>query len=278
VRWLPAFGQSVATAIVQFTIRTLLRSRQHRIILAFYLGLGFAAAIFFMKPPSSEPELTLITAGSPWREVGIPLLASTILMLGFWIVGNRVVFSLPLDLKANWVFRVTPVPTGRPCLRARRRALWVVALLPFWTLCGSLMVAIWPWRPALQHLVVLVLLGTTVGELCLGGTVKIPFTCSWLPGKSSFHITLWIAMLLVIIIVTNGAIWELSALDNARSYWTMIAILSAVALAVYVRAWITSSADEQVVQFEEVPVWHLLTLDLPRDGGLPPPMPRAPYV
>src|SRR5437588_5827449 len=33
--WLPRFGNALETAIVQFSIRTLLRSRQHRLILAF---------------------------------------------------------------------------------------------------------------------------------------------------------------------------------------------------------------------------------------------------
>ena len=38
VRWLPRFGNSVQTAVGQFCIRSLARSRQHRLILAFYLG------------------------------------------------------------------------------------------------------------------------------------------------------------------------------------------------------------------------------------------------
>ena len=51
LHWLPNFGQSFPTAIVQFSIRTLLRSRQHRVILSFYLGLAFGLAIFFAKSP-----------------------------------------------------------------------------------------------------------------------------------------------------------------------------------------------------------------------------------
>lgn len=39
---LPAFGTALQTAVTQFSIRTLLRSPQHRVILAFYLGIGGA--------------------------------------------------------------------------------------------------------------------------------------------------------------------------------------------------------------------------------------------
>ena len=39
------------------------------------------------------------------------------------MVGVRVVCSVPLDLRANWVFRAMPFRAGPRCLRARRRAL-----------------------------------------------------------------------------------------------------------------------------------------------------------
>jgi len=55
--WLPPFGDSLDTAVVQFSIRTLLRSRQHRIILSFYLGIGFAILILLT---GSEPDRSRI--------------------------------------------------------------------------------------------------------------------------------------------------------------------------------------------------------------------------
>ena len=41
------FGSALTNAIVGFSCRTLLRSRQHRVMLAFYAGIGFAIVIFF---------------------------------------------------------------------------------------------------------------------------------------------------------------------------------------------------------------------------------------
>ena len=72
--WLPHFGGSFETAIVQFSIRSLLRSRQHRMIFAFYLGMGLALAILFLNAP---PELSGPDAGGPWDTLSVPLLAST---------------------------------------------------------------------------------------------------------------------------------------------------------------------------------------------------------
>ncbi len=55
--WLPGFGNSLHTAVVQFSLRTLFRSRRHRVVLAFYLGLGFAIVILFLKSPVARATL-----------------------------------------------------------------------------------------------------------------------------------------------------------------------------------------------------------------------------
>jgi hypothetical protein len=94
--WSPRFGNSLDTAVVLFSIRTLLRSRQHRVILAFYLGVGFASVLLFMKTPHAQQQLLADHT---------PLLFPTVVMMCFWVVGTRVVFSMPLDLRANSALR-----------------------------------------------------------------------------------------------------------------------------------------------------------------------------
>ena len=105
IHWLPRFGNSVTTAIVHFSIRTLLRSRQHRVILAFYLGVGFAIVILFMQAPAPRQQSSSAT--------GARRLLASVLMLCCSVAGTRVVFAMPLQLKANWIFRITPLPGPR---------------------------------------------------------------------------------------------------------------------------------------------------------------------
>ena len=219
--WLPKFGNSVETAIVQFSIRTLLRSRQHRVVLAFYLGIGFACTIFFLKSPVAR-QISSPSTADPWHQPGMPLLAVSILLMGFCVLGIRVVFSLPLDLRANWIFRIAPLQAGAECLVARRRSLLVLSVLPLWLGSAALFLSIWPWRAALGHLVVLALLGVILSELCLAGAQKIPFTCSWLPGKSNFHITFWMCTALVVQIIGRAAEYEgaLSTIAPATSRYS----------------------------------------------------------
>jgi len=253
--WLPRFGNPVETAVVHFSIRTLLRSRRHRLILAFYLGIGFALMIFFVKTPEAQEQIRATSGSLLGSRVNVPLLASTVVMLGFWIVGTRVVFAMPLELRANWIFRITPIRGAAQCLRASRRALLVLGLIPLWTGSALLLLFIWPWPAAVGHLVVLGLLGTILADICLRNFQKIPFTCSYLPGKSNAHVTFWVSILLIITITGKTLEIEQRALDDPRRYFLLVGILSIAAILAKRRV-----AEDESLNFEEVPSWHITTL------------------
>jgi len=118
--WLPRFGSSPRTALAQFVIRTLLRSRRHRAIVAFYLGGGFAIVALQL---GGAMEAMHLTGKDILRQAGPLMLMSSVLILCALWLGTRTVFSLPLDLRANWLFRVTPNPGSAASLSAVRRAL-----------------------------------------------------------------------------------------------------------------------------------------------------------
>jgi CubicO group peptidase (beta-lactamase class C family) len=259
--WLPGLGTSVETAIVQFTVRTLLRSRQHRVILAFYLGIGFGATVFLVRSPIVK-EISDITLTDPWHQVSVPLLAASIILMGFWVIGMRAVFSLPLDLGANWIFRMTPVQAGLKCVSAMRRSLWALSVAPAWTISAVVFLTCWPWRAAVGHLILLALLAVIMTEFCLHGNQKIPFTCSWLPGKSNIHIVFWMCILLILEIVLKVADLERRVLEEPI-YYALIAIFLAATAAC--AAWRTSrsaEAETESLEFEETPSWKLTTLNL----------------
>jgi CubicO group peptidase (beta-lactamase class C family) len=266
--WLPGFGAPLETAVVQFSIRTLLRSRQHRVILAFYLGIGFAATIFLLRSPVAK-EISNITVIDPWHEVSVPLLAASIILMGFCVVGMRAVFSLPLELPANWIFRMTPLRAGSDCMTACRRALWTLSVAPVWLGSAAVFLTLWPWRPAAAHLLLLGLLGVVLAEVALSGNQKIPFTCSWLPGKSNFHISFWLAIMLILEIVLEGAELERRALASPWQLGAIAIVLSAVAGGAAWRTARSANSEDTSLQFEEVPSWQLVTLNLPPDGGVP---------
>ena len=254
----PRFGNPLATAVGQFTVRTLLRSRQYRLLLSFFLGIGFAATIFFVKSP--------VTQEFSERQGNVALLGSTMLIMGLCVVGARVVFSLPTDLRANWIFRVVPIRGGSGCLAARRRALYAISVVPVWAACAVLFLYTWPLRAAMQHLVMLALLGFILAELCLLGTQKIPFTCSYLPGKSNFNITFLISTAFIFTALAKAAQVERDAFEDPVRYSFIAAGLLVLAIGARWRVSRLAESYEGALQFEEESDPAIFILDLHRDG------------
>ena len=264
--WLPRFGNPLETALTQFSIRTLLRSRQHRMILAFYWGIACALVILVAKRPELREQMG---AGDDlWHQPSVPLLVASVLVLCAAIVGIRVVASMPLDLRANWIFQVTPVRGGAWSLAAVRKAFYVLGLAPVWLASGGLFLWLWPWRPAVGHLAVLALLGIALTELCLSGFHKIPFTCSYLPGKSRANMAFW-GFIALLLLMVKGADIERRALGDPASFAGMAAVLGI--LAAGARWWTSASAKspESELRFEEEPAPAIFALDLHRDGAPP---------
>jgi len=256
VHWLPRFGNLLETSVVQFSIRTLARSRQHRVMLAFFLGIGFALLAFVLKNPGPKDAAL---------RSELPMLFATVAVMCITVVGTRVVFSMPISLRANWIFRVTQVSGAWEYMAAIRRPLFVLAVAPVWILSGAILLSMWPWRLVADHLVVLGLLGATVAYVCLAAFRKIPFTCSYLPGKSYLHMAFLTAAFLMLLII-RGVVFESAALRNPTSYAAMVTVLAIAALVA--RWWAVSRGNEvdAVVQFEEVQPPILQTLGLNRDG------------
>jgi hypothetical protein len=182
------------------------------------------------------------------------------MMMFFGVLGTRVGFAMPLDLTANWIFRVTPVGGVTECLQANRRALLVLSVVPIWTAWAVVLLWLWPWWPAVGHLAVLAILGIGAAEVTLAGFRKIPFTCSYLPGKSNLHLTFWLSVLAFGLLVDHGAVLELRALWNPASYAMMIAILLiAVALA---RRRTVVMTESEALEFEDAPPPVVMVLGL----------------
>jgi hypothetical protein len=108
------------------------------------------------------------------------------MIMSFIIVGMRKVFALPVSLNANWVLRTTQIFPMRCYVAGTRFSLLLIAALPSWLLSALLTVRFRPLSQVAVHLAVLALLGITLVDLSLVGFYKVPFTCSYLPGKTNF--------------------------------------------------------------------------------------------
>jgi hypothetical protein len=121
------------------------------------------------------------------------------------VVGMRMVFSLPMDMRANWIFRVTPIPAGPGCMIARRRALYALSVVP-------------------------VCLGMALAEVCLHGMQKLPFTFSYLPGKPNFNMSFLLCSMVIFQVVVKAAQMERDSFDDSVGYAAVVGVLLALAV------------------------------------------------
>jgi CubicO group peptidase (beta-lactamase class C family) len=261
VGWLPALGTSLQAAVVHFSLRTVFRSPQHRVILAFYWGIAFALVIIFVKSPGGR-QLAEVSAVSASPETSVPLLMSSVIMMAFAVLAGRLVFAMPRDLPANWIFRVIPARDGAQYTTARRRALIVLSAAPVWTAWAVALFWLWPRRPALGHLVALAFLGMTLVEVALIGAVKIPCTCSYLPGKSHLHLAVFVVAVLLLPGIVKAARLESDALQDPFRYAAILGILCVIWIGV---RWVTTRlaiAKDLQPTFDDEPAGRAVTLEL----------------
>ena len=266
-RWLPRFGDPPVTAVVQFSIRTLFRSRQHRLILSFFLGLAFTIVVLYVKTPLAQRGLLDPSDTNPWHQVNAPMLVSSIVMMWFAVIGTRVVFAMPTELRANWVFRMTDFRKLPDYLKATRRSLFTLAVVPVWLIWAGVLLWLWPLRLAAGHLIVLGLLGTILVEACLYGFHKIPFTCSYLPGKANVYYLFLAYGTLTVYLLDRAAQLEQNALQSTARYAAVLLVMSALAILVRWRTMVLSRSEEAELRFEEEEPPAVLELGLHKDGA-----------
>ena len=259
--WLPPFGSAPETAMVQFSVRTLLRSRQHRVILAFYLSIGFAMTIFLLRSPAVTERMLETIVVDPLQEVSIPILASTMIMMIAWVVGTRVLFSMPMDLGANWLFRITSGLDGARYQAAARRSLLALAVIPCWLGSAAMCFSLWPWRQAAAHIAALGLFGLILADACTLAFHKIPFTCSYLPGKSQVHLVV-LGALGLLYFTLFAVRYERDVLESARMTVALAGTLVIAAVVLRWRSVALAKSDPVWLRFEDAPGDEILTLGL----------------
>jgi hypothetical protein len=258
--WSPRLGNNLQTAVSLFTLRTLLRSRQHRMVLSFYLGVGFTIMLVFLSPSLASLKIAHVSAT---EHASVPFLAVSILMMCVAAAAVRVVFALPITLRANWIYRITEIRSVPRYTNALRRTFLFLVVAPVWAIFAALFFTIWPWKLAAPHLACLGLLGIILCEVAIYRLHKIPFTCSYLPGKGNVQFGFWIFFaLLVLSPLVAGTEWEM-----LRSPATSAVLVLALCGSAISARWRTaqSAREAETMQFNETDNVELVSLNLGSD-------------
>ena len=137
------------------------------------------------------------------------------------------------------------------CVIAARRALIFLAAAPAWLAAAALLLWLWPAKPAAGHLALLALLGAIVVELCLRGFHKIPFACSYLPGRANVYYIFFMYAVLLVPVLDWAAQTEWNALESTRRYLIAALVLLAAFIAARWHTVFRTHEKSAEIRFEE---------------------------
>ena len=178
----------VARAVAAFAAASTVRSRRHRLIIAAYVGLGLAFVIgSFLSPLTGIDEDAL---AEPLSAPSARLLSIPFILSFFVLAALRFMFAVPTEIHANWVFRITEIDDRGAYLAGARTALWMLGVGPVALVTCPIYLALWEPRFAFAHTVFWVLMAGVLTELLLYRFHKVPFACSYVPGKANVKL-LW---------------------------------------------------------------------------------------
>ncbi|HEX5214854.1 MAG TPA: hypothetical protein VFV98_05295 [Vicinamibacterales bacterium] len=172
----------VRRAILQFASITLRRSVLHQGVIVALAAVAAGFVVNAMLGTDALPRrnrVAVARGASPWLVTWAPMVVMFIA-----VPAIRLALSIPLELRANWIFRMTEADRTRGDAVGASvvTTLWlgviapVVALFPLqWTTLGPI---------AAPIAVVDGLIGWIYVELLTQDWRRIPFTCSYLPGKT----------------------------------------------------------------------------------------------
>lgn len=246
----------VEQAVFGFVSKTMLRNRKHRVLLALYCTVGLAYVF--------EGLVALFETGGAgqWHRPSVQTTAVPLIFSFFLLLGMRMLFTLPVDLKANWIFRLTEGNRPERYLAGVRKVMLVYGVAPVALLPLPLYGALWGWQTAARHLFLVLLIQWIIVERLLLGFKKIPFTCSFLPGKANLKATFGAYFLLYTTLSSLVVSLETWLLSQPLEFYLVATVVASAWLVRLVNLRRRQEREIGGFLYEESPNWALATLDL----------------
>jgi len=165
-------------ACFHFITRTLLRSEAHLQVASAFVAMGLVVSAEALV--ASFHARVAATLRTPTEEfLSIPFIVGFCLM-----VGVRLSFEIPTDLRANWVFALWIDPNTLQTRPLARKVLLTFSLALLGPICFVSSAILWGFGVAFLHTTIFAACTIAFVELLLLRFRKIPFTCSYPPFQS----------------------------------------------------------------------------------------------
>ncbi len=169
-------------AVFDFYRKTMKSSQIHRTRLIGFLAAGTGIILFYLL--GWRVSLTSLSEVNR-ISLSIPLIFNLFLILGI-----RNVVNVPSALEANWIFQLTEKKSLHHYLSGLRKGILFLNILPISILFFVFYALLWDATTASYFLVYILGISILLVEVFFARYHKIPFACSYIPGKEKFHIYL----------------------------------------------------------------------------------------
>jgi hypothetical protein len=227
-----------------FVWKTLLRTEMHRLVVTAAAGLGLVLA--------SQAAMNAVQATKTIRQAALSPDAISIpyILTFLLIIGLRVVFEIPTDLRSNWIFQLLLDRDHQECASlARNTILSVVLPLVFFTAFPLYFYLEGP-RTACLHALIVAVWAVLLTNIVLVGFRKLPFTCTMPLFKQHSIVILLCFVFGYLIYAVSIPEFESSALSQPVRLLGMIPVIAIAALVPRFFARNTPEIERRLI-FEE---------------------------
>jgi hypothetical protein len=232
-------------ACFHFITRTLLRGETHLQIASAFTAMALVASA------QSAASIFRTHAAVHLRTPSEDLLSIPFILSFCIIVGIRLAFEIPSDLRANWVFALWIDADTLQTRPIARKVLLTFSLLPLIPICFAGSWILWGFGVALLHTGVFAACTVALVELLLLRFRKIPFTCSYPPFQSHSAL-IFVAYLFGFVLFTTYLpeleFWSVADPWRAIIFIPLVAI---ILLSIYFYRKQMLDMDKQLI-FEEI--------------------------
>jgi hypothetical protein len=189
------------------------------------------------------------------RSPSEDILSIPFLLSFCFIVGIRITFEIPSELRANWVFALWIDPNTLQTRPTARKVLLTFSLIPLAPICLVSSWILWGFSTAVLHTAIFAACTLAFVELLLLRFRKIPFTCSY-PHFQSHSALVFVAYLFSFVLFTTYLPeLELWSLADPRRAIVFVPLVAAILLSIHFYRKQMLDMDKHLI-FEEVSASH----------------------
>ncbi len=243
----------IQKAVFHFVGKTLRYSKIHKMRLAIFAAIGISLELILLASNARNLE--------SFFQLNTTLLTVPMILMVFLLIGMRSVVNIPLSLEANWIFRITEEDNLNHYVSGLRKGILLYVLCPLFIFVFVFFSLLYGWQIGFMHSLYGLIWGGLFIEILFLRFHKIPFACSYMPGKAKVHL-FWLGYFVSFILyVSLISELELALLQNPLSLLLFCgsSLFVFLGLRIYQNTYLFKKWQ---ITYEDEPVPAMVTLNL----------------